>query len=205
VTLSISVLVLTRNEEINIAACLESLSWCDDVVVFDSLSTDRTQALAAAHGARVVTRTFDNCRLTRTGPSPTSYSGIPGALSRRGRALPGGPARRRATPRGPMHRKPAFASGARIFSWALAEACAALPTWLVRLFRRRIRYERLVNPCRCRRPIGQIDAHILHYPFSHGVSHWVARHNRYSDMEAIEAAKVREGAPPGARSGRGIE
>jgi hypothetical protein len=63
------------------------------------------------------------------------------------------------------------------------------PTWLVRLFRpERIRYERLVNPiARVDGDIGALDAHILHYPFSHGVAHWVARHNRYSDMEALEA------------------
>jgi hypothetical protein len=34
------------------------------------------------------------------------------------------------------------------------------------------------------------------------VSHWIARHNRYSDLEALEAAKVREqaGAPANARA-----
>ena len=41
---------------------------------------------------------------------------------------------------------------------------------------------------------GELHAHIDHYPFSHGVGHWLARHNRYSDMEAIEAAKLRDGA-----------
>ena len=72
------------------------------------------------------------------------------------------------------------------------------PTWLVRLFRpQRIRYERLVNPVAVvDGPIGELAGHINHYPFSHGVSHWVARHNRYSDMEALEAAKVRENRPP---------
>jgi hypothetical protein len=67
------------------------------------------------------------------------------------------------------------------------------PSWFVRLFRPdRIRYERLVNPVAIvDGPTGEIAAHIIHYPFSHGVSHWIARHNRYSDMEAIEASKVR--------------
>jgi glycosyltransferase involved in cell wall biosynthesis len=57
---TVSVLVLTLNEEINIGACLESLAWCDDIVVLDSLSTDRTRAIATEHGARVVERAFDN-------------------------------------------------------------------------------------------------------------------------------------------------
>ena len=51
--MSVSVLILTLNEEINLGACLETLFWCDDVVVFDSLSTDRTRAIADEHGARV--------------------------------------------------------------------------------------------------------------------------------------------------------
>jgi glycosyltransferase involved in cell wall biosynthesis len=55
-----SVLILTYNEECNLRACLESVSWCDDVVVLDSFSTDRTCVIAREMGARVVQRTFDN-------------------------------------------------------------------------------------------------------------------------------------------------
>src|SRR5262249_5320163 len=73
------------------------------------------------------------------------------------------------------------------------------PTWLVRLFRpERIRYERLVNPVAVvEGPVGELSGHIVHYPFSHGVAHWIARHNRYSDMEAIEASKTTERTPIG--------
>lgn len=38
----ISVVVTTFNEEHNIADCLESLLWCDEILVVDSFSTDRT-------------------------------------------------------------------------------------------------------------------------------------------------------------------
>ncbi len=73
------------------------------------------------------------------------------------------------------------------------------PSWLVRLFRpERIRYERLVNPVAVvDGPIGAFEAHILHHPFSHGVSHWIRRHNRYSDLEAIELRDARTHAPAG--------
>jgi hypothetical protein len=75
------------------------------------------------------------------------------------------------------------------------------PTWLVRLFRiGHIRYERLVNPVAVvDGPTGEITGHIHHYPFSHGISHWVARHNRYSDLEAVEALKVERQADSSAR------
>ncbi|MCB1036250.1 MAG: glycosyltransferase, partial [Acidobacteria bacterium] len=38
----ISAIVTTFNEERHIAACLESLLWCDEILVVDSFSTDRT-------------------------------------------------------------------------------------------------------------------------------------------------------------------
>jgi glycosyltransferase involved in cell wall biosynthesis len=51
----VSAVILTRNEERLIARCLTSIrGLVDDVVVVDSCSTDRTRAIAAAHGARVV-------------------------------------------------------------------------------------------------------------------------------------------------------
>ena len=55
-----SVLILTLNEERNLPRCLASASPCDDIVVLDSGSTDRTAEIARAAGARVFTRPFDN-------------------------------------------------------------------------------------------------------------------------------------------------
>ncbi|MFT3867263.1 MAG: glycosyltransferase family 2 protein [Nibricoccus sp.] len=55
-----SVVILTLNEERNLPACLASLTGCNDIVVLDSGSTDRTQAIAKAAGARVVERRFTN-------------------------------------------------------------------------------------------------------------------------------------------------
>jgi len=54
-----SVLVLTLNEESDLPACLASVVGCDDVVVLDSGSTDRTVAIASAAGARIFNRPFD--------------------------------------------------------------------------------------------------------------------------------------------------
>ncbi|MGA3006730.1 MAG: glycosyltransferase family 2 protein [Opitutaceae bacterium] len=55
-----SVLILTLNEELNLPACLASVAGCDDVVVLDSGSEDRTVALARAAGARVFFNRFEN-------------------------------------------------------------------------------------------------------------------------------------------------
>ena len=55
-----SVVILTLNEEARLPACLASISGCNDVVVLDSGSSDRTVALAKEAGARVVVNPFEN-------------------------------------------------------------------------------------------------------------------------------------------------
>jgi len=56
----VSALILTLNEEQNLPRCLASLRDCDDIVVLDSGSTDRTSEIARAHGARVFVHPFQN-------------------------------------------------------------------------------------------------------------------------------------------------
>lgn len=42
----LSVVVLTKNEEKNIAACLDSVRWADEIIVIDDNSTDKTVEIA---------------------------------------------------------------------------------------------------------------------------------------------------------------
>ena len=55
-----SVLILTLNEARNLPACLASVSFCADIVVLDSGSSDETCVIAEQAGARVFERPFDN-------------------------------------------------------------------------------------------------------------------------------------------------
>jgi glycosyltransferase involved in cell wall biosynthesis len=43
---AVSAIITTFNEEQNIAECIESLLWCDEILVVDSFSTDRTPEIA---------------------------------------------------------------------------------------------------------------------------------------------------------------
>ncbi|MCZ6597226.1 MAG: glycosyltransferase family 2 protein [Planctomycetota bacterium] len=52
----LSACVIAMNEEDRIGACLDSLAFCDEVVVVDSHSTDGTREIAAGKGARVIER-----------------------------------------------------------------------------------------------------------------------------------------------------
>ncbi len=75
----ISVVILTKNEENDIRACLDSVSFCSDVHVFDSFSTDRTVELARTAGAHVLQRRFDSYAAQRNAAlaaCPFKYSWV---------------------------------------------------------------------------------------------------------------------------------
>jgi len=54
VKVKVSIIVPVKNEAENLARCLGSVAWADEVCVVDSGSTDGTGRIAEAHGARVV-------------------------------------------------------------------------------------------------------------------------------------------------------
>lgn len=54
----IAAVVLTRNEERDLPSCLASLHWVDQVIVVDSLSTDKTKDIAKKAGAKVYAHTL---------------------------------------------------------------------------------------------------------------------------------------------------
>ncbi len=59
-TPKLSVVIITFNEEKNIACCLESIQEiADDIVVIDSFSTDKTEEICKAKGARFIQHEFN--------------------------------------------------------------------------------------------------------------------------------------------------
>lgn len=58
--MSISVVLITLNEEEKLAECLGSVAWADEKIVVDSGSTDRTVEVARENGAKVFLREFDD-------------------------------------------------------------------------------------------------------------------------------------------------
>lgn len=57
---TISAVILTKNEENNIIDCIESLSWCDEIIVIDDNSSDRTVALARRKNVTVITHSLED-------------------------------------------------------------------------------------------------------------------------------------------------
>ncbi len=56
----LAAIILTKDEEQHIGACLDSLAWAERCVVFDSFSTDRTCAIARERGAEVLQHPFSD-------------------------------------------------------------------------------------------------------------------------------------------------
>jgi glycosyltransferase involved in cell wall biosynthesis len=50
---NLSVIIITKNEEANIRACIESVAWADEIIVVDSGSSDATVEICRELGAQV--------------------------------------------------------------------------------------------------------------------------------------------------------
>ena len=57
-SLSISAIIITKNEEASIGKCLDSISWVDEIIVLDSGSTDKTVEISKSYGAKVYTQSW---------------------------------------------------------------------------------------------------------------------------------------------------
>ncbi|MCC5785593.1 MAG: glycosyltransferase [Phycisphaerales bacterium] len=195
----VSVVILTKDEEINIADCLSCLGFSDDIVVYDSFSTDRTVEIAEEFpDVRVVKRRFDNWSSHQNWGVRNIEFKHPWVLYvdadewvEPDLAMEVMAAADPASPMSAyrMRRKDMFMG-----RWI--RHATLYPTWLVRLFRpEKIRYERLVNPVAIvDGEIDELDGHLIHFPFSKGMDQWFERHNSYSGFEAEEMLKVVAGS-----------
>lgn len=59
-SVELAAVILTKNEERHISECLDSLSWVDELVVFDDFSSDRTVDIAQIQGARLIQHGLEN-------------------------------------------------------------------------------------------------------------------------------------------------
>jgi len=186
----VSILILTLNEESNIADCIDACAWSDDIVVFDSLSKDRTREIALFKGARVMERAFDNYAAQRNAAlTLVTYKHpwvlmvdaderVPSDLA--AEILASIETVDPATAIFRMRRKDFF-----LGHWL--KRSSGYPTWFGRLMRvGRVHIEREVNEeYIADGKIKYLQSHLYHYPFNNGVAYWFDRHNRYSSMEAI--------------------
>ena len=194
----ISFLVLTKNEQADLPGCLDSISWSDDVVVYDSLSVDNTVEIAKAKNCRVVSRKFDNW-------SSHQNWGLQN-IEFRNRWVFYIDADERLS-------KSVISELQQIASIPVADQAfvayriqrrdffqgkhlkhVQTSPWYIRFFIPAfITYDRLVNPVTLvSGKIGNLNSYLDHYPFSKGLSHWFIRHDSYSSLEALQIINNRK-------------
>ncbi len=192
----ISACIISFNEERNIDACLESVAWCDEIVVVDSFSTDRTPEIARGRGARVVQATW-------TGHVAQKNRAVEEA---RGEWLLAIDCDERVTPRLRREIESRLASGGTADGYAIARKLFYLgrwlehggwfPEWRVRLFRRGRSRWTGVDPHDTVEVDGRTEriepegegtdaAVILHHSFR-DLSHQLKVLDRYSEIQAGE-------------------
>lgn len=182
-------MVFTLNEQIHLPACLSSLHWCDDVVIVDSFSSDRTEEIARECGARFFQRRFDDLAQQRNWaleqvPLANDWVLILDADERVSAAL-----------RHEIHQRlaevepqvAAFRLKRRFHMWGRWLPRSSLyPTWLVRLVRpARVRFFKQGHGEGAQvdgliQPLGSdlIDENLK------GFDAWMERHSRYARAEA---------------------
>jgi glycosyltransferase involved in cell wall biosynthesis len=209
----VSFLVPVKNEERNLARCLAAIPWAGEIFVVDSASTDRTAAIAAAHGAQVVQFHFNGSWPKKKNWAlrelPFAYEWV-FILDADEVLLPSAEAEIRA-----IVEQPASAGGPNGYwinrrFWFLGAWLkhAYYPNWNLRLFRHRLGayekitgsdtqsgdnevHEHVVVEGKTARLISEMD----HYAFP-DVATFIEKHNRYSNWEARVA--VEDGLHDGA-------
>jgi glycosyltransferase involved in cell wall biosynthesis len=194
---TVCAVVLTYDEAINIARCVESLTWCDDTVVVDSGSVDGTCEIARQLGARVFTHHQDgyfqigvqrnwalsNCNISASWVlfidadevvTPPLAEEI----------------RRRCAIESPFE---AFQLAPKyLFHDVWMRRSAGYPNWHDRLVRSGVvtlassgYLERFAgSPA-----TGRLEEPYLHYGNSKGFDDWLGRHQRYATWDAQQVAR----------------
>jgi glycosyltransferase involved in cell wall biosynthesis len=187
----LSIVILTKNAERDIARCLESVRWADEIVVVDGESSDRTVEICKAFGATVVSHPFDgsfatdrNLGMERAHGQWVLQLDADDVVTPQFRAAMEGLLRAECPHAALKFRRRSVLLGRtmRYGGWYYS---------VPNLLRRdRARYEGAVHE----RPvvqgtIGELAADVEHHPCE-DLSAFVARHNRYTTLQAEELVRV---------------
>lgn len=195
----ISILIPIRNEAANLARCLESVSWADEVFVVDSHSTDGSQEIAEERGATVVQFDFNG-----TWPKKKNWAleNLPFKhewvfiLDADEVLPPEAHAEFTRIVTDQNHATAGYWINRRFMFMGKWLKHAYYPNWNLRLFQHRLgRYEKLtdINTASGDNEVhehvvvqgatGRLQSEMDHYAFP-SVEVFVEKHNRYSNWEA---------------------
>jgi glycosyltransferase involved in cell wall biosynthesis len=189
---NLSVVIIAKNEEVNIRRCLEALQWCDDLLVVDDFSEDRTREIAESLGARVFQNRF------RSFASQRNWAMDNGSLRHdwvlmldADEVVPESLKQEMQLALQNVARDVAGFLICRktMFMGRWLRYSDGFPVWIMRLVRPdNVRFVDAghgeVPAPKVAGRLEQLYHPLTHYPFSKGLSDWVDRHNRYSTLES---------------------
>lgn len=205
--LPLSVLVPVKNEAANLRDCLASVSFAQEIVVIDSASTDETQIIADAAGARIV-------QFVWNGKFPRKKNWALENIPWRHEWVLIVDADERVTPalekqiRDAICRNDVDGFYLNRRFWFLGDwinHCGYFPSWNLRLFRHRLgRYEHIEINGDVLLADNEVHEHVLltgqaeylsapmeHYAFP-DIATFVEKHNRYSTWEAALCGQLHQ-------------
>ncbi|WP_013324802.1 glycosyltransferase family 2 protein [Gloeothece verrucosa] len=189
----ISIYILTYNEEIDIAPCIESALLSDDVIIVDSLSTDKTVEIASRYPVRIVQHKFESHGKQRTWmlenvPTKHEWVYILEADERMTPEL--------------FAECLEMAKQEEVIGYYAAERVMFMGQWIkhstqypryqMRLFKKgKVWFSDYGHTERevCSGAVGFLKQTYPHYTCSKGLSRWIEKHNRYSSDEARETLR----------------
>jgi glycosyltransferase involved in cell wall biosynthesis len=187
----ISIYILTYNEELDIAACIESAMLSDDIIVVDSCSSDRTVEIANRYPVRVVEHAFESHGRQRTWMLENIQPKYEWVYILE--------ADERMTPELFAECVTASKSNSEYIGYYAAERVMFMNKWIrrstqypryqLRLFRHgQVWFSDYGHTERevCNGATSFLKETYPHYTSGKGLSRWIDKHNRYSTDEARE-------------------
>ena len=185
-----SIYILTHNEEIDIAACIESAQLSDDIIVVDSFSKDRTVEIARRYPIRVIQHAFESHGKQRTWmlrSIPTKHEWVY-ILEADERMTP--ELFRECLEVIKSNQKIGYYAAERVmFMGRWIRHSTQYPRYQLRLLKKgQVWFSDYGHTERevCLGATGFLQETYPHYTCSKGLSRWIEKHNRYSSDEAKE-------------------
>ncbi len=187
----LAVIILTKNEETNIVAAMESAAFADEVLIVDSGSTDRTQELAEKRGAKFVSHPMDesgfagqrNFALTQTDAEWVFYLDADERITQLGRDVIQDIVAQNSNNVYKVERK-------NIVFGQLMNYGVHRPDYVARLFpRTAVQWQgRVHEGIKTELPVKKLTDILQHYTYTNWYQYF-AKFNRYTSLAAEELAQ----------------
>jgi glycosyltransferase involved in cell wall biosynthesis len=186
----ISVLILTFNEENNIGNCIDALKWCDDILVLDSYSKDKTQQISLEKGAKFYQRRFDDFATQRNYAIDNLKFKNEWILHLDADEIVTNEFKKELFSVINNKKFEAYRAPSKLmFLDKWLRFSGMYPTYQVRFgLKNSLRFKAVGHGQRedlIPEKVGTLKKAYLHYNFSKGFEEWYEKHNRYSTLEAL--------------------